>query len=161
MKNPLRSIVILSLLLQISGCSYYIVSFEDVSNEAPFSTVVNLTFKTNIELIIYGYNKDSIPGKKTHEFSITTPPGPGNRYVLSRNKIPQGSSITTIAVKRCTDCFLDTKPRIKIEVTSNQLKQEYNLPIYIDGPLLVNNWGQNGESFQFNTEYFTPVKEFN
>ena len=159
MNNPLRTIAIIFLLLQIGGYSYYIVSFEDVSKEAPYSKVVNMTFKTKSELIIYGYNQDSIPGKEIHEYSITPPPGPKNRYVLSRSKIPLGSLIKSIAVKRCTDCFLDLKPRIKIEVTSNQLKQEYNLPIYIDGPLLVNNWGQNGESFQFNKEYFVSDEQ--
>lgn len=161
MNSHLRTIAIILLLLQTGGCSYYIVSFEDVSNVAPYSKVVNLAFKTKSELIIYGYNLDSIPGKEIHQYSITPPPGPRNRYVLSRSRIPLGSLITSIAVKRCTDCFLDIEPRIKIEVTSNQLKQEYNLPIYIDGPVLVANWGQNGENFQFNSEYFVPAEQFN
>jgi hypothetical protein len=153
MHNPLRLIAIISLLLHISGCSYYIVSFADVSNESPYSKVINLTFKTKSELIIYGYNLDSIPGKEIHEYSITPPPGPKNRYVLSRNIIPSDSIITSVAVKRCEDCFLDITPRIKIEITSDQLK-DYKLPIYIDGPLLICTWGENGEGFQLNTEYF-------
>lgn len=156
MNKLLRFIAVLSLLLQLSGCTYYIVSFEDVSNENPYSKVVNLNFKTKSELIIYGYNTDSIPGKEIHEYSIVPPPGVGNRYVLSRSKISVGASITPIAVKRCKDCFLDFKPRIKIEVSSIQLKQEYDLPIYIDGPLLVNDWGQSGDKFQFNKEYLVP-----
>ncbi len=158
MNNPFRIIAIIFLLVQLGGCSYYIVSFKNVSNEAPYSKVVNLTFETKSELIIYGFNKDSTPGKEIHEYAVTPPPGVKNRYVLSRSKIPPGSLITTISVKRCTDCFLDFKPRIKIEVSSDQLKQEYTLPIYIDGPLLVNNWGQNGKNFQFNAEYLMLVE---
>ncbi len=157
MNKPLRTIAIIFLLLQMCGCNYYIVSFEDVSNKAPYSQAVKLTFKSKSELIIYGYNLDSFPEKEIHEFSITPPPGPGNRYALSRNKIPPESLIKTVAVKRCTDCFLDFKPKIKIEVTSEQLKQYYKLPIFIDGPDLVTSWGQDGESFQFNTEYFVLV----
>ncbi len=107
MSKPIRLIVIVSLLLQISGCTYYMVSYEDVSNEAPYSKVVDLTFKTKSELIIVGYNKDSIPGKEIHEYAIESPPGPQNRYVLSRNKIATGSLFKVVAVKRCTDCFLD------------------------------------------------------
>ena len=139
------------------GCSYYIVSFEDVSNKAPYSKAVNLTFKSKKELIIYGYNLDSIPEKEIHEYLITPPPAPGNRYVLSRNQIPPDSIIKTVAVKRCTDCFLDFKPRLKIEVTSEKLKQDYRLPIFIKGPVLVTNWGEDGENIQFNTEYFALV----
>lgn len=157
MNKPLRTIAVILLLLQMCGCSYYIVSFEDVSNKSPYSKAVNLTFKTKSELIIYGYNLDSIPKKEIHEYSITPPPGPGNRYVLSRNKIPSDSLIKTVAVKRCTDCFLDFEPRIKIEITSEKLKRDYKLPIYIDGPDLVTNWGQDDEKIQFNKEYFAPV----
>jgi hypothetical protein len=97
--------VIVALLLQISGCTYYIVSFEDVSNKAPYSAVVNSTFKTKTELIMYGYNLNSTPGKEIHEYSITYPPGPSNRYILSRKKINSGTSVKVVAVKRCIDCF--------------------------------------------------------
>jgi hypothetical protein len=159
MSNPLKLILIVSLLLYISGCSYYIVSFKDVSNELPYSKVVNLTFETKCELLIDGYNLDSIPGKEIHQYAIKSPPIAKTRYILSRDKIPIGTLLTLTTVKRCTDCFLDFKPRIKIEVTSIDLKQEYDVPIVIDDELLVNNWGKSGDNIQFNTEYLLLVDE--
>ena len=154
MISNLKLIIIIFLLLPIYGCDYYMASFEDVSKEPPYSIIVNMTFKTKCDLYIDGYNLDSNPGKTIQVYSIKSPPLARNRYVLSRDKLPKGTLIMPIAVKRCTDCFLDLKPRIEVEVTSEALKQKYNLPIYIDGSTLVENWGHNGETFQVNTTNF-------
>lgn len=145
--------VMVAFLLQISGCTYYIVSFEDVSTKAPYSTVVGSNFKTKTELIMYGYNLNSTPGKAIHEYSMTYLPGPSNRYILSRKRITSGTNIKIVAVKRCTDCFLDFKPRIKLEVVSNEIIKEFEVPILIDDNLLVNSWEPEGGKIQFNSEY--------
>jgi len=157
--NKLHKIfVMVAFLLQISGCTYYIVSFEDVSNKAPYSAVVNTTYKTKAELIMYGYNLNSTPGKEIHEYSITPPPGPSNRYILSRKRITSGTSVKVVAVKRCADCFLDFKPRIKLEVASKEIIREHDVPILIDDNLLVNSWGNDGRNIQFNSEYLMRVE---
>jgi hypothetical protein len=121
--------------------------------------VVNSTFKTKAELILYGYNLNSTPGKEIHEYSITSPPGPKNRYVLSRKTVTSGTVVKVVAVKRCTDCFLDFKPRIKLEVTSNEIMKEHDLPIFIDDNLLVNSWEQEGKNIQFNCEYLELIRK--
>lgn len=158
MNKVSKFFVMVAFLLQISGCNYYIVSFEDVSNKAPYSAVVNSTFKTKAELVMYGYNLNSTPGKEIHEYAITSPPGPSNRYVLSRKKIDSGTSVKVVAVKRCTDCFLDFKPRIKLEVTSKEIIREHDVPMLVDDNLLVNSWGNDGKATQFNNEYLMRVE---
>ncbi|MBB5213242.1 hypothetical protein [Microbulbifer hydrolyticus] len=123
----------------------------------PFSKAVGITVETTQDLIIYGYNLDSIPGKKIHEYSITNFPGPRNRYVLYRDRVPSGSKLNVVAVRRCSDCFLDSSPRVKIEIQSSYFGEVYQVPIYVDEKFLVKSWSSESKPVEINSEYFSRV----
>ena len=154
MNRPRQALILFLLAPFLAACTYYIVSFEDVSTDSQYSLVVGLTLISKADLVIYGTNLDSIPTDEIHQYDIDLAPGLSNRYALEKSRLSPGTELTVISVTRCTDCFLNLGPRIKLMVISDSLKEEYQKPIFIQAEMLVSNWIQADGGIEFSDEVF-------
>jgi hypothetical protein len=131
------------------------VDFEDVSNIKPYSEVVGLVVVSKEKVILHGWTEEDFTVKNPIFYSFSLPPGTGNRFVKSRTHAPIGLQLEIVAIERCTDCYLDFKPRIKFRVVPRNLKTEHDLPIYLDDSFLIQEWGKNNEPIIYDYSVFT------
>lgn len=141
------------MIAVVSGCGN--VSFQDVSNIKPYSEVVGLVLTSKEEVILHGWAEEDHTVKNPVFYSFSLPPGTANRFVKSRTNVPAGLKLEIITVEKCTDCYLDLKPRIKFKVAPQNLKTDHELPMYLDDSFLIQNWGKGNEPVVYDYGIFT------
>lgn len=127
--NPKRWLAVFCSVL-LSGC--WQVKFEDVSNSPEHAQIMGKSFNSVVELNFSGVNAP--PGYEKHiDFYLLEPVSPtwSGPELISREVIPAGASITVRKTLLCENCYLDSEPRIKFEVTLEGFAQKIEKPIFI------------------------------
>jgi hypothetical protein len=123
-----RLIAVLLVLL-LAGCGF--VSYEDVSSDARYSKYVGKTYQTVTSMQIYRISMDPDYGPSPSEYTIAPPPGFTGPEVLSSANLRVGSTFDVLAVKRCTNCYLEAHERAKLLVRLNSDKRFNSLEVYL------------------------------
>ena len=112
-----RFCVLLATLL-LAGC--YMVSYEDVSNDPKYARYVGTEYTTTADMTVYRVSIDQNYAPSPSIYTIVQPPGFDGPEVISTARFPEGSTVKVLTIQRCTDCFLDTEPRVHatVRVTS-------------------------------------------
>jgi hypothetical protein len=92
------------------------VDSDDVSDDPQYASIISMTYKTRVKLIVNGVNMDKTIGKEVHQYTVTPSPGIGGREVITRRPLGVGSVVRVNKVLLCNTCYLDFGPRIKMQV---------------------------------------------
>ena len=113
----IRLAALLAVFL-LTGC--YLVSYEDVSSDPKYASYVGAEYRTTGDMTVYRVSMDQNYGLSPSVYEIVQPPGFDGPEVISRTRFPEGSTMKVLTIQRCTDCFLDTEPRVHatVRVTS-------------------------------------------
>lgn len=128
-----KCVALLTTLL-LAGC--YMVSYEDVSNDPKYAGFVGAEYRTTADMTAYRVSMDQNYGPSPSIYKIVQPPGFDGPEVMSRTRFPEGSTIEVLTIQRCTDCFLDTKPRVHATVRVTSTTQFDDLEVRADLGLL-------------------------
>ena len=122
------------ITLCLAGCGF--VSYEDVSDAPDFSKHVGAHYKTTSDMHVYRISMDQNYAPLPSVYSIVPPPGIDGPEVLSSAHLPEGSVMEVLAVKRCTDCYLDPKPRVHMVVRVTSSRQFDDFEVKVDQHVL-------------------------
>lgn len=128
-----RFIAFLATLL-LAGC--YLVSYEDVSRDPKYAGYVGEDYRTTADMTVYRVSMDQNYGPSPSIYKIVQPPGFDGPEVISRTRFPEGSTLRVLTIQRCTDCYLDTEPRVHATVRVTSTTQFDELEVHADLGLL-------------------------
>ena len=126
-------VAVLATLL-LAGC--YLVSYEDVSSEPKYASYVGAEYRTTANMTVYRVSMDQNYGPSPSVYKIVQPPGFDGPEVISRTRFPEGSTMKVLTIQRCTDCYLDTEPRVHATVRVTSTTQFDDLEVRADLGLL-------------------------
>ena len=89
------------LLFILAGCK---AEYEDVSNKAKFSNLINTEYRTLEALSINAVNLGDNQRKEIDVYIVTKKPGMGGRYVIKNFDLKSGSEIRIEKILRCKNC---------------------------------------------------------
>ena len=139
----LRLIAASSILLA-AGCE---VSFEDISNDPEYSSIIGRNYISVVELSLLGIDVPPSYEEDVDYYLIDSKsPGWSGVELITEDILPVGSQIRVNTVERCTDCFLDSEPRIQFDVTLKGGTPIQGLPIKL-------------RKYHFADSYFQLVSE--
>ena len=129
----IRLAVLLAVFL-LAGC--YFVSYEDVSSDPKYAGYVGEDYRTTADMTVYRVSMDQNYGPSPSVYKIVQPPGFDGPEVISRTRFPGGSTMKVLTIQRCTDCYLDTEPRVHATVRVTSTTQFDDLEVSADLSLL-------------------------
>lgn len=129
----IRFVALLATFL-LAGC--YMVSYEDVSHEPEYAGYVGTEYRTTVGMTVYRVSMDQNYGPSPSVYMIVQSPGFDGPEVISRARIPEGSTLKVLTVQRCTDCYLDADPRLHATVRVTSTTQFDDLEVEADLSLL-------------------------
>ncbi len=124
------------LLFILAGCK---AGYEDVSNEAKYSNLINAEYRTLEALSINGVNLGDNQRKEIDVYTVTKKPGLGGRYVIKNFDLKSGSEIRIKKILRCKNCF-PSKIIFSIDILSESLTP--NRPIQLVNLSVKNSEGE-------------------
>ena len=114
MRKAARTLVS-ALCLTLSGC--YFVSYEDVSEKAPFSDYVGKEYTSTGKIVVDRVSMDPNYKADPSVYIIYAFPGAAKGpEFLSLSVLPRGTTIRALKVMRCTNCYLDFEERVHLVV---------------------------------------------
>lgn len=129
----IRLAALLAMFL-LAGC--YLVSYEDVSRDPKYASYVGADYRTTADMKVYRVSMDQNYGPSPSVYKIVQPPGFDGPEVISTARFPEGSTVKVLTIQRCTDCFLDTEPRVHATVRVTSTTQFDDLEVEADLGLL-------------------------
>src|SRR5512139_1748108 len=109
-----------AMALTLASC--YLVSYEDVSAQSPYSQYIGKHYKSvrkaYIQRVSMDQNYKPTPSVYVVYGIKMADSGP---EVLSSAELPIGTTFTVLKVMRCTDCYLDFEERVHavVAITSS------------------------------------------
>lgn len=110
----MKFLFLLLIVLSV-GCTREEV---DVSTDNEYSEVIDMKFKTLVDMKMHGITLDRNYKKNIDMYSITTYPGFSGPEVITKDFLIKNSIIKIISVKKCSNCLDDSRNFI-IEILSS------------------------------------------
>jgi hypothetical protein len=129
----IRLAALLAVFL-LAGC--YFVSYEDVSSDPKYVGYVGAEYRTTADMTVYRVSMDQNYGPSPSIYTIVQPPGFDGPEVISRTRFPEGSTVKILTIQRCTNCYLDSAPRVRATVRVTSTTQFDELEVEADLGLL-------------------------
>jgi len=146
----MKYLILFVSIFFFSGCVK--IKYVDASHELRFSKVIGKRYKVLKQLTLHADLADDYKSEKIREFTITSYPGYGNRYVLWRKQIPEN---TIISIKKALayDIFLSNDYTFIVEV-DGFLFNSHNLPIHLYSLLTK----EMNEYIVLDSEFFREIE---
>ena len=132
----MKRLYVLLMFLFFIGCK---AEYEDVSNEAEYSILVNNKYKVLRELSVQGINLGDNKRKEIDVYKVSKKPGSAGRYVINKFDLKSGNQIRIKKVLRCKNCF-PTKIVFSIDILLEGLN--LNKPIQLVNLSVKNDEGK-------------------
>src|SRR5262245_42538381 len=84
-----------------AGCS---ASYEDVSAEPEYRSLIGRELRGDTELLLHEVTLDRNDARRVDLCSVTPRPGFAGPEVVGRRVLPAGTAFRVLRVRRCTNC---------------------------------------------------------
>ena len=119
--------------LLLSGCIK--ASYEDVSKDVRYSSLVGHKYRFEEDLIIHGVFGYPTDDKAVDFYVVTDKPGFGGPEVVSRGLLPAGTMVRIEKVMDCTNCF-ESGIHLQVEILAQEQYSDHPVSFYVE-PVLV------------------------
>ena len=103
-------------VLLLPACTFAPATFEDVSSDPQYQSLVSAHMRSNAELLIYGVTVDPNYAEVLAFYSVTAPPGVSGPEILSSSTIPAGTLMEVVGVEQCTNCPFDDRVEVVVRL---------------------------------------------
>ena len=95
------------------------VSFEDVSTDPAYRTLVGQALEAPNELMIFGVSLDRNYARRIDKCVLTQRPGLDGPEVIVRGTVPAGTLFTVSGVERCIDCLFEERVELLLSTSAH------------------------------------------